>query len=321
VSTFRTATVGRAMAEWQYQRRIALLPSHMRPDLALAIKKGGASIADTPAAADGVVWVDPERPQDLWDLLRSAPNIRWVQVTGAGIDQYLPFVSADRIWTSAKGAYADSTAEHALALLLAGVRHLHLSGASGTWSQPSGRIVKGSQITIFGGGGIGTRLAELLAPFEPQLTIVRRSGVIRNGVPRAFVSDEIGELVTGADFVVLALPLTGETRGMINAESLERMSPKTWLINVARGAHIVTADLVRALKEGVIAGAALDVTDPEPLPQNHELWDLSNCLITPHSANPPELAAPMFAMRVEENVRRFCKGEPLLGVVRAELGY
>jgi phosphoglycerate dehydrogenase-like enzyme len=99
------------------------------------------------------------------------------------------------------------------------------------------------------------------------------------------------------------------------------MDPHGWLVNVARGAHVVTDDLVGALEHGVIGGAALDVTDPEPLPDGHPLWSLANCIITPHVANTPEMALPLLSARITDNVRRWSRGEPLLGLVDPALGY
>ena len=125
----------------------------------------------------------------------------------------------------------------------------------------------------------------------------------------------------GADAVVVALALTPETRGIIDAEALARMPEHCWLVNVARGEHVATDALVAALAGGAIAGAALDVTDPEPLPEGHPLWDLPNCLITPHVGNTPEMGIALLNRRVTENVRRFGVGESLLGPVHAALGY
>jgi len=133
--------------------------------------------------------------------------------------------------------------------------------------------------------------------------------------------DELHAALEGARLVVLALALTPETAGIIGAAELGHMERDAWLVNVARGAHIVTDDLVAALEAGTIGGAALDVTDPEPLPAGHPLWSLDNCLITPHTANTWEMAEPLFALRVGANVGRYLRGEPLLGVVDPDLGY
>jgi phosphoglycerate dehydrogenase-like enzyme len=124
-----------------------------------------------------------------------------------------------------------------------------------------------------------------------------------------------------ADVVVIALALTERTRGIVDAAFLSRMAAHAWLVNVGRGGHVVTDDLVAALVEQRIGGAALDVTDPEPLPQGHRLWSIPNCIITPHIANTPEMGLPLIAARVRENVARFVAGEPLVGMVDVDLGY
>ncbi len=120
---------------------------------------------------------------------------------------------------------------------------------------------------------------------------------------------------------MLALALTPRTVGVIGTEELRLMEEHAWLVNVARGRHVRTADLVVALREGWIGGAGLDVTDPEPLPDGHPLWDLANCIITPHVANTAEMAVVPLSARIRENVRRFGAGEELLGPVVPALGY
>jgi phosphoglycerate dehydrogenase-like enzyme len=129
------------------------------------------------------------------------------------------------------------------------------------------------------------------------------------------------EAVADADVVVLALALTPETKGLVNSTFLRAMRPHAWLVNVARGGHVVTDDLVAALRAGTIGGAALDVTDPEPLPDGHALWSLPNCIVTPHIGNTPEMGLPLIAERVQRNVAHFASGEPLEGVVDVGLGY
>jgi phosphoglycerate dehydrogenase-like enzyme len=129
------------------------------------------------------------------------------------------------------------------------------------------------------------------------------------------------DVLPGSLAVVLALALTAETRGIIGAPELELMDPTAWLVNVARGRHVDTGALVTALGAGSIAGAALDVTDPEPLPDGHPLWDLPNCIITPHTADTIEMVMPLLAERIRTNVARFATGETLVGLVDVDAGY
>jgi len=177
------------------------------------------------------------------------------------------------------------------------------------------------RVTILGGGGITGALLGLLAPFRAEVTVVRRSARPLVGAARVVGPDRLHAALAGAQLVVLALALTPETAGIVGAVELAAMAPGSWLVNVARGAHVVTDDLVDALGTGTIGGAALDVTDPEPLPAGHPLWALDNCLITPHTANTWQMAEPLFAERVGANVARYVGGEPLLGLVDPELGY
>jgi len=127
--------------------------------------------------------------------------------------------------------------------------------------------------------------------------------------------------VDGADGVVVAGALTPETRGAVDSAVLEAIGPQGWLVNVARGAWVVTDDLTAALRDQTIAGASLDVTEPEPLPDGHPLWAFDNCLITPHSANPPTTRDPAIRARVETNIRSYREGTPMTGIVNPDLGY
>ncbi len=176
-------------------------------------------------------------------------------------------------------------------------------------------------MTILGGGGITDSLVRLLQPFGCHITVVRRRAEDLAGVDEVLDADRYADALPGADLVVLALALTPETEGLIGADELALMERHAWLVNVARGKHVVTDDLVVALRDGVIGGAGLDVTDPEPLPLGHPLWTLPNCIITPHVGNTPEMAVPLLAERITTNVRRYADDEELIGLVDLEAGY
>ena len=285
-----------------------------------AVRAGGGAVVD-PVEAEAVVWTDPTDAAGLAALLDGAPGVRWVQLPFAGVDRFAGVLDSERVWTSAKGAYAEPVAEHALALGLAGLRALPSRARARTWGSPAGRRLQGARITVLGGGGIAEALLGLLAPFEVEATIVRRHPAPVAGAATVVGPDGLLGALPGAALVVLALALTDDTRGIVGAEALDRMDDDAWLVNVARGEHVDTGALVDALRQGIIGGAALDVTDPEPLPAGHALWDLDNCLVTPHVANTPAMAEPLFARRVRENVERYRSGRPLAGVVDASLGY
>jgi phosphoglycerate dehydrogenase-like enzyme len=176
-------------------------------------------------------------------------------------------------------------------------------------------------VVILGGGGITTSLLRLLGPFRARVTVVRRAPVPMDGADEVVGVDRLDEALTGAELVVLALALTPETSGVLDRRRLELLAPHGWVVNVARGAHVVTEDLVAVLAEGRIGGAALDVTDPEPLPDGHPLWSEPRCIVTPHTANTPEMAVPLLSARVTDNVARWIAGEPLLGLVDPAAGY
>jgi phosphoglycerate dehydrogenase-like enzyme len=150
---------------------------------------------------------------------------------------------------------------------------------------------------------------------------VRNRVTEMDGAEEVLEPDRYVDAIADADVVFLALALTPETEGMISRSELEQMRSDAWIVNVARGRHIVTDDLVWALQHGVIGGAALDVTDPEPLPADHPLWSLPNCIITPHVGNTPEMAVPLLSERITANVRRFADGEELIGPIHVDLGY
>jgi phosphoglycerate dehydrogenase-like enzyme len=161
----------------------------------------------------------------------------------------------------------------------------------------------------------------LLAPFNVQATVVRRSGLPVPGAVRTVRTAELHSALPGALVVFVALALSPETVRIISDEELGLMGAGSWLVNVARGRHVDTDALVRALSESRIGGAALDVTDPEPLPDGHPLWSLPNCLVTPHTADTEEMVQPLLASRIRENVQRLASGLPLVGVVDTAAGY
>lgn len=290
------------------------------PWIDAAVVAGGGELVPV-EEAEALVWTQSDQPDDLAAVLAEHPQLAWVQLPWAGIEPYLPVIDRDRTWSCAKGVYADPVAEHALALLLAGLRNLPAYARAGTWTPGVGRNLIGARVTILGGGGIAEVLVALLVPFRAHVTVVRARPRPMDGVERVLGPDELHEALTGADALVLALPLLPETDGVIGAEELALLGSEAWLVNVARGAHVQTDALVAALSSGALGGAALDVTDPEPLPDDHPLWTLPNVLITPHTANTKAMARPLLGARIEENVRRYRAGEPLLGLIDLDRGY
>ena len=288
--------------------------------MADAITAGGGHLVPV-AEAEALVWGSPTDAGGLAAIMRDAPKIRWVQLPWAGVEAFVHLIDDDRLWTCGKGVYAEPVAELALTLALAGMRGLGTYARADRWESPSGTNLMGAQVTVLGGGGITESFLRLLRPFDCHVTVVRNRARDMDGADVVLESDRLTDALPGADLVVVALALTPDTEGIISASELELMEPSAWLVNVARGRHVVTTDLVAALRRGVIGGAALDVTDPEPLPEGHPLWSMPNCIITPHVGNTPDMARPLLAERITENVKRFAHGEELIGPVDTELGY
>ncbi len=302
--------------------RIAVAPAGTREWVRDAVRAGGGELVE-PGDAEALVYTETEGADELRALLDEHPDIGWVQLPWAGVEPYAEagVFDTDHVWTCGKGVYAPPVAEHALALALAGLRDFKRFATARSWREQAGISLVGGKVTIFGGGGIAEELIKLLGPFGCAITVVRRHPKDMEGVAAVLGFDERYQALKGADVVFLALALTPETRGFFTQIEFELMEPHAWLVNVARGPHIDTEDLVIALREDAIGGAALDVTNPEPLPEGHPLWSLPNCLITPHTANTEDMAIPLLSERITANVRRYAAGEELIGPVDPALGY
>jgi phosphoglycerate dehydrogenase-like enzyme len=302
--------------------RVAVGPGPA-PWAAEAIRRGGGEPVTLDEDPVGLVWTDLGATDALRAALATRPKISWVQLPAAGVEQAFAagVVDHQRRWTSAKGAYAEPVAEHALALILAGLRQLKIRARARTWGEPAGETLFRQPVTVVGAGGIAAVLMRLLEPFGTPVTIVRRQAEPVPGAARTLGTDRLTEALAGARAVVITVALTPQTRRMIGPAELAAMEPDAWLVNVARGGVVDTVALTSALQEGEIGGAALDVTDPEPLPAGHPLWDLPNCLITPHTADTEEMTQPLLADRIAENVRRLAAGLELLGLLDPDAGY
>lgn len=305
---------------------IAIAPELARsPWLTDAVRSGGGTVVD-PTEATGLVWATPRHPDRLEALLAENPGIEWVQLPFAGVENFVDLVDARRVWTCGKGVYAEPVAELALTLLLAGMRGLGAYTRRTSWDKRDanelGKNLIRANVTILGGGGIARSLLGRLAGFEVTSTVLRRhADEPVPGADRTLGLDRLHDAVADADAVVLALAMTPSTRGIIDGATLDAMADDAWLVNVARGPHVVTDDLVDALRNHRIGGAGLDVTEPEPLGDGHPLWSLPNAIITPHVGNTPAMAVPLLGARVTDNVGRFAAGDELIGLIDPELGY
>ena len=303
--------------------KIAVMPDGLRSWLGPAVEAGGGEVVPV-GHAEALVWSSPDKVDGLVEVLVDhGDHLRWVQLPWAGIEPFVPVLDADRLWTCGKGVYAEPVAELALALVLAGLRGIGTYARSHSWREHGsvGANLHGARVVAVGGGAITESFARMVAPFDVELVVVRRTDEPFPGAVRTVHLDALDGELPDAAVVLVAAALTPATDALFNARRLALMSPDAWLVNVARGRHVVTDDLVAALEVGNLGGAALDVTDPEPLPDGHPLWRLPNCIITPHVGNTPEMAVPLLTARITENVRRWGAGEELLGPVDVAAGY
>jgi len=303
---------------------VAVGPEGTAPEwMVEAVVDGGATVVPLDRA-DALLWTHPDDPAGLTEALAEhGDHLRWVQLPWAGVEPYVGVLDDDRLWTCGKGVYAEPVAELALTLSLAGFRGLptYLHDAPLSERGTIGRNLHGAGIVVVGAGGITDAFLRMVAPFDPVTTVVRRRDVPHPAADRTITLKQVDAVLPGADLVVVACALTPETTGLFDARRLALLGEHTWLVNVARGAHVVTDDLVAALRSGGLGGAGLDVTDPEPLPADYPLWSAPNCVITPHVGNTPAMARPLLALRIRMNVARWIAGEPLVGPVDVAAGY
>lgn len=265
------------------------------------------------------------------ERLNDAPALRWIQTQGAGVEWLLtPEVRkrSDLIITNASGVHAEPIAEHVFGLMLALTRRLpEVLALQQEQRWDTAPFLKGvptlagATLAILGVGAIGLRVAQLAAAFGMRVLGMRRGGEPAPNVEHMFEPNELHALLREAQYVVNALPATDATRGMIGPAELAAMRSDAILINIGRGTTVQTDALVSALRERRIRGAGLDVTDPEPLPPEHPLWNLPNVIITPHfSGGRPDYSQRAVAI-FTDNLRRYAAGKALHNVVDVREGY
>jgi len=300
--------------------KVSILPKSF-PEYEAAARAAGADVVDFDSSVGAVIWTDYSKPAALEELLNANPQVTWVQLPFAGVDAFSEVIKRPIKFTSAKGAYRQPVAEHALTLMLALGRAIPERVKAKTWGTNFAVSLYDSRILIVGGGGITEELLLLLAPFNTHISVVRNRSLSMPGANITTTLEHLDEELAQADFVVLANALTEETRKLFDARRFSLMKPTSYLVNIARGPVVDTEALVSALNAGIIAGAAVDVTDPEPLPDGHPLWDAANILITPHTADTRVQVVKLFSRRIDENVRAYLGSGDWVGVVDPELGY
>jgi phosphoglycerate dehydrogenase-like enzyme len=257
------------------------------------------------------------------DIIKAGKNLRWIHASIAGVDKLLSpeLIGSKVVLTNTQRIHGPNVGDQAFALLLALTRNLRPNGERAS-SALSRRELHGKTMLVVGLGGIGTAISRRAEAFGMRVLAVDPKEMKRPPFVFSLLKpDQLMELLPKADVVVLACPLTARTRGMLGEAQFKAMKRSAYLINIARGGIVQTAALVEALQNKQIAGAGVDVTDPEPLPAEHPLWKLPNVVISPHVGGQSPDARQRQWRLLRENLRRFAVGEPLLCVVDKQKGY
>ena len=287
-----------------------------------AVEKSGAKLSPMGPEVRGLIWTDYSSPSALGDLIDANPQLEWVQLPFAGVDAFTEQLDKKVLFTSAKGAYREPVAEHALMLALALGRKIPIRVKASSWGKSEAFSFYDSKVLLIGAGGISEELVKLFAPFRAEITVVRNNPELALAGAKVIAGlDQLDDLLPEADLVIVTCALTDKTRGLLNYERLSRFKPTAFLVNVARGPIVVSEDLIRALEEGLLAGAGLDVTDPEPLPDGHAFFGRDDLILTPHTADTKEIVTRLFAARIELNVKAFLGNGSWVGKVSPSLGY
>jgi len=267
-------------------------------------------------------------------LLQQAKKLRWLQVYWAGVEECVgleKIQSGEVILSNAQRIASPALAEHSIAMMMMLTRGLDIHYTKQNeqlWQRDVGNPentfieLSGRTALVLGLGGIGTQVAKRAHALGMRVLATR--GSRREGpdyIEYVGLSDETNTLAKQADVVINTLPLTKQTRGMLDSAFFHSMKPSAYYINVGRGATTVTDDLVAALEKGQLAGAGLDVVDPEPLPAGHPLWSMPRVIVTPHTGGRSDRSIQRLFMLAGENLKRYVAGDALLSVVEPKRGY
>lgn len=324
----------RDLPDWRAPKKVVLrnigfsLPELQEqiPGIEIVEVRDEAEAIANAEGADAIIGWCSER------VIAAAKDAVWAQIFSAGAERCMSterIANGSVVLTNMQKMSSPVIAEHAIAMSLSLARnlpHFAKNMPDGGWNRSSNmtggmQSIAGKTMLVVGLGGIGTEVARRAAALDMRVIGTRRSS--REGpdfIDYVGLSNELLELAAEADFVVVTLPFTPATDGLLDEEFFNSVKRGAFVVNVGRGRTIVTDDLAAALQSGQVAGAALDVTEPEPLPADHPLWQMDNVLITPHVAGRGG-NRDRHAILLEENLRRFAAGDALLNVVDPEVGY
>jgi phosphoglycerate dehydrogenase-like enzyme len=301
------------------------------PGVEFVVVDGAEAMAKAAVDADAIASGDNVVCDDR--VLAAAKKLRWIAVYSAGVEACLgkpALLKPGILVTNMRAIAGPVMAEHSIALMYALSRSLHVSvgrqargdGWNRSFAGSDPQALTGKTVLVAGLGGIGLEVAKRAHALGMKVIATRNSSRDKpDFVSYVGLSNELPTLIAQADVVVSALPLTPETTNLFDAKMFARMKKSAYFINVGRGGSVVTDDLVAALNDGTIAGAGLDVTEPEPLPKEHALWKAKNVIITPHMSAQSDLGNSGRALIYREQVRRFVAGDKLLAIVDFKKGY
>jgi phosphoglycerate dehydrogenase-like enzyme len=286
-----------------------------------AVLDSGSFLSQLDESVGALIWTDYSDPKGLAKVLKDNPQLEFVQLPFAGVDAFQEVLVAPVRFACAKGSYREPVAEHALMLAMALGRVIPERVRATSWGRKFAASLYDANILIVGAGGITEELLRQLKPFRCNVTVVRNRHEQLAGASETVQLGELDDCLPEADWVFLACSLTESTRNLFDLNRFKKMKSSAYLVNVARGAVINTDDLVVALNEGIIAGAGVDVTEPEPLPDGHPLWRAQNVIITPHTADTNDQVVRLFSVRIRENLAAYKGLGDWVGLVDPELGY
>ena len=267
------------------------------------------------------------------ELLQKAVNLKWIQLISAGMDltekkyDNNNLINSNVVITTSKGIYSDAVADYAVWAILTLLRKFHLlieARGLKKWAQHIGEDTRGKVVGILGFGGIGSAIAKRIKAFDMKVTAVKRNVASEYGIPDIDTLYPVTDLIRflgGIDILVISLPLTSETIGLIGRNEFVRMKNSAFIIDVSRGGIVNHKDLMWAIKNKIISGAVLDVFEDEPLPKDSELWNLSNVIITPHIAGITADYARKTGSFFCKNLMRYIEGKDLINVINKLEGY